>query len=287
MEALPITVLVQTKNEEVGIAACLDGLGNFGEVIVVDSNSTDRTVEIVEARGVPVINFDWNGEYPKKKQWQLDNVSTRYSWILFMDADELPTKSLINELDRRRSELAVGRHAAYDVPLEYVFAGRTLEHGHRVVKRALVSRNHVRFPVIDDLRAPGMGELEGHYQPKVNGTIARLTHKIRHDDQDPVRTWFDRHNRYSDWEAYLRTNLSVKRAAAERRSMQGRFFDKVPFKPLVFFIYAYVLKQGFRDGRPGFDYAFALSAYYWQIELKVRELKRLRSSDPVTAHQSR
>ncbi|QTG79514.1 glycosyltransferase family 2 protein [Arthrobacter crystallopoietes] len=271
---LPISVLVQTKNEERGIADCLSGLSDFAEIIVVDSNSTDNTVGIVRELGFAVENFDWDGRYPKKKQWQLDNLVTKYKWILFIDADETPTNELVSELWKRCDELESGRFSAYDIELDYVFAGKQLQYGHRVVKRALVQRGEVSFPVINDLNAPGMGELEGHYQPVSKGDVAALKGRIRHDDKDPVHTWFERHNKYSEWEAYLRTHPSVKKDAAARRSVQGRLFDKVPLKPLVFFLYAYLIRGGFRDGRAGFDYAFALSSYYWQIGMKVRELER-------------
>jgi glycosyltransferase involved in cell wall biosynthesis len=271
---LPITVLVQTKNEEHGIEKCLSALAAFSEIIVVDSNSTDRTSEIARSAGATVVDFTWNGKYPKKKQWQLENVETKHSWVLFIDADEYPTAELIAEMRNRLDELNQIKFAAYDVPLEYVFSGKALKYGHRVVKRCLVQKALCRFPEIDDLEAPGMGELEGHYQPVASGQVGRFSSRLLHDDQDPIRTWFDRHNRYSDWEAYLRTNPKVKSAAAKRRSLQGRIFDAVPFKPGAFFVFAYIAKAGFLDGRPGFDYAFALSAYYWQIGLKVREAKR-------------
>lgn len=274
-KTLPITVLVQTKNEELGIEKCLAALGDFSEVIVVDSNSTDRTAEIAGSMGAKVVNFTWNGAYPKKKQWQLENITPANRWVMFVDADEFPTEQLIAELRRRSSEMANFKFAAYDVALEYVFAGKSLQYGHRVVKRCLVDRLSCSFPEIDDLDAPGMGELEGHYQPQTQGPTGVLVSRLRHDDQDPVRTWFDRHNRYSDWEAYLRTNPQIKNAAAERRSRQGRLFDKTPLKPVVFFVYAYLVKAGFLDGRAGFDYAFALSSYYWQIDLKVREIQRM------------
>lgn len=273
-EKLPISILVQTKNEEVGIAKCLSALSDFSEVIVVDSNSTDRTKLIAESMGATVVNFTWNESYPKKKQWQIDNVPTVHRWIMFIDADEFPSADLVAELRKRRDEILEYKFAAYDVPLEYVFSGKALRHGHRVVKRCLIDRTKCNFPVIDDLEAPGMGELEGHYQPIAHGTTSRLAALLRHDDQDPVRSWFDRHNRYSDWEAYLRTNPAIQHEAARRRSRQGRFFDAIPFKPAAFFIFAYILKGGLLDGRAGFDYAFALSAYYWQIGLKVREIKR-------------
>jgi hypothetical protein len=130
------------------------------------------------------------------------------------------------------------------------------------------------MPVVDDLNAPGIREVEGHYQPQANGTIGRLTGLLFHDDVDPVSSWFDRHNRYSDWEAYLRLNTEARREIASKRTAKGSFFDRVPFKPVVFFAYSYILRAGFRDGRAGLDYALALSMYYWQIEVKTRELRR-------------
>lgn len=275
---IPITVMVQTKNEEIGIRACLAALQDFDEVIVVDSNSADGTVEIARQMGASVVNFAWDGKYPKKKQWQLDNAATRHPWILFIDADETPSDELLIEL----RDLQLGpssTNAAYEIRLDYVFAGRTLRHGHRVVKRALVHRERVQFPVVDDLGAPGMGELEGHYQPEAMGPVGTLKGRIRHDDKDPVRTWFDRHNRYSDWEAHLRTRPAARRDIASRRSRQGRAFEQVPFKPLIFFVYAYIARAGFLDGRAGLDYAVALSTYYWQIGVKQRELTRQRRAE--------
>lgn len=274
MEKLPITVLIQTKNEETGIRPCVLGLGDFGEVIVVDSDSTDRTKAIAHELGASVVNFSWNGAYPKKKQWQLDNIKTAYEWVLFMDADETPTVELVEELRAKLPALSSSTVAAVDIPLSYVFAGRRLLHGHRVVKRALVRRGRVRFPVVDDLGAPGMGELEGHYQPEADGGITATESRILHHDVDPVRTWFDRHNKYSDWEAYLRTRPHAKGAVGLLRSRQGRLFDRLPGKPIVFFLYSYVLRFGFLDGRAGLDYALALSGYYWQIGLKTRERHR-------------
>lgn len=269
---IPISVLVQTKNEEVGIAACLEGLSDFDEVIVVDSDSTDRTVEIAQAHGARVVSFTWNGRYPKKKQWQLENVTTRHEWVFFIDADEVPSEKLKAEL--RELTTSAQDVAAIDVDLDYVFAGRTLRHGHRVTKRCVVHRDRVQFPEMDDLGAPGMGELEGHYQPRADGPVLKASERIVHNDLDPVSSWFARHNRYSDWEAHLRARLEVRSDIARLRTLKGRLFDKLPAKPLAFFFYCYVFRGGFLDGRAGFDYAFALSAYYWQIGLKTRELRR-------------
>jgi glycosyltransferase involved in cell wall biosynthesis len=275
-QKIPVTVLVQTKNEEVGIAACLAGLTAFDEVIVVDSDSDDRTKEIALASGAKVVNFSWNGRYPKKKQWQLENVQTTNEWVFFMDADEVPRQKLIDEL---RTLFAGGDPGpvAFDIDLDYVFAGRLLKHGHRVTKRCLVKKGDVNFPVVDDLNAPGMGELEGHYQPVPSGGVGKLRGRILHNDLDPVATWFARHNKYSDWEAHLRRNVELRKEVASRRTLKGKIFDLVPFKPAIFFGYAYVARAGFLDGRAGLDYATALATYYWQIGLKHRELQLIQS----------
>jgi len=273
---IPITALVQTKNEEVGIAACLAGLSDFDEVIVIDSDSTDRTAEIARTHGAQVVSFTWNGKYPKKKQWQLEHLSTRHKWVFFIDADETPSEQLkmeLRQLPASRQDLA-----AVDVDLDYVFAGRTLRHGHRVTKRCVVHRDRVEFPEMDDLDAPGMGELEGHYQPRAHGTVVKARGRIIHNDLDPVSSWFSRHNRYSDWEAHLRSNNALRTDIASKRTRKGRIFDAAPFKPALFFLYTYVARLGFLDGRAGFDYAAALAMYYWQIGVKYRELQRTRSA---------
>lgn len=271
-----MTVLVQTKNEEAGISACLSGLVDFDEVIVVDSDSSDHTKDIARSHGASVVNFSWDGKYPKKKQWQLDHVDTKHEWVLFIDADESPTEELTREL-RELFSAAAPEEVAFDIDLDYVFAGRLLKHGHRVTKRCLVRRGFVVFPVVDDLDAPGMGELEGHYQPVPSGATRRLRGRILHNDLDPVATWFTRHNRYSDWEAHLRVDRRVRSEVAARRTFKGRVFDAIPAKPLLFFAYAYVARAGFLDGRAGLDYALALAMYYWQIGVKTRELSRLRA----------
>jgi glycosyltransferase involved in cell wall biosynthesis len=269
---LPVTVIVITKNEAIGIGACLRSLKVFNEVIVVDSESDDGTQRLAEQAGATVVNFRWNGRYPKKKQWCLDNVETSNRWVLLLDADEQPTSRFVEELRSRRNELDGDRYAAYDVPLEYVFMGRSLEHGHKVIKRVLLRIGRVQFPPLEDLDAPGgIPELELHYQPTADGPVGKFIGPIRHDDRDPVSTWFTRHNGYSDWEAFLRTRPVLRNEIVGLRSKQGRLFARVPGKPLLFFLYSYIARRGFRDGRAGLDYALALSFYYWQISLKVRE----------------
>ncbi|MBD0740198.1 glycosyltransferase family 2 protein [Streptomyces sp. CBMA29] len=270
MSKLPIVVAIPTKNEAENIARTVSSVIDHVEaVVVVDSASTDGTCKIAEGLGAEIVEYAWDGKYPKKKQWCLDHVRTEIPWLLFLDGDETPSPELLAEL---KAAFAAGPPsvAAFDIPLGYWFAGRRLRHGYTIVKRALLDRTRCRFPEVGDLEAPGMGEQEGHYQP-VAPSAARLRSPIEHEDLDPVRTWFERHNRYSDWEAWLELNPQVKEEIRQVKTRQGQLFHKAPFKPLVSFTYAYVYKRGFLDGRAGFDYALAMSFYRWQIGLKTRE----------------
>ncbi|MEP7738181.1 glycosyltransferase family 2 protein [Nocardioides sp. 31GB23] len=271
---IAVTVVVSTKNEELAIGQCLKGLQDFQQVIVVDSNSIDATQEIArKSPGVEVVNFTWSGTYPKKKQWCLENLSFLSDWVLFVDADEGVSPELLKEL-RSRAWAAEG-HVAFDVQLDYEIFGKRLKHGHRVVKRALMKVDgSVTFPRLPDLGIPGMGELEGHYQPLCRGSVGRLEGRLWHRDPDPFTSWLHRHNKYSDWEAGIAERPELSQAVRELRSRQGRLFQGVPLKPVVFFVFFFIIKRGFLDGRPGLDYALALSFYYWQIDVKRRELRR-------------
>ncbi|UCM87538.1 glycosyltransferase family 2 protein [Streptomyces marincola] len=271
MTVLPIVVAIPTKNEAANIAGTVRSVADhFAAVVVVDSDSTDDTRALAEAEGAQVVPYRWDGRYPKKKQWCLENVRTDIPWLLFLDGDETPSPALLAELRRIFLDGRAVRPAAFDIPLGYWFGGRRLRYGHTIVKRALLDRTRARFPEPDDLDAPGMGEQEGHYQPLAD-PVHRLRATIEHKDLDPVRTWFERHNRYSDWEAWLEQHPDVREEIRVAKTRQGQLFHRAPFKPLLSFAYAYVYRRGFLDGRAGLDYALAMSFYRWQIALKARE----------------
>lgn len=267
---IPATVAVLTKNEELALADCLASVADFNKVYVIDSASTDATKDIAHQMGATVLDFDWDHQYPKKKQWALDHVESDTGWVLLLDADERVTPELSQELAAfLADEARAGVHGAVDIPLLYEWQGRPLLHGHQVVKRAMVQRDRCRFPVVDDLAVANMWEVEGHYQPQTDRPVWRATAKLYHRDPDPLFDWFARHNRYSDWESYLRRSRHDADVAT-LRTQRGARFARLPGKPIIFFLYAYLLKAGFRDGRAGLDYAIAQSFYYWQIDLKAR-----------------
>lgn len=274
MSSIPVTVLVLTLNEELAIGNCLDSVKDFDQVLVIDSGSSDKTCQIARKFGSNVVDFKWDGSYPKKKQWSLNLPIIRNDWVLFLDADEIVQSNLvaeIRELFRVSSNL---KHSAYEIQLIYEFMGKRLSYGHKVKKIALLKKDSCKFPELGDLFISNMWEVEGHYQPLVSGTLGHLKGNIYHRDPDSLFDYFSRHNRYSDWEANVAANKTLSRQIYSLRSAQGRIFQNTPLKPLAFFLYSYIFKLGWRDGREGLDYSIALSFYYWQINLKIRELSK-------------
>jgi glycosyltransferase involved in cell wall biosynthesis len=266
-DRIPVSVVIISKNEARAIERCVRSVADYDQVFVVDSHSDDDTAQIAKHAGAEVIQFTWDGQYPKKKQWALANLPLLHDWVLYLDGDEHSTAAFDTEV--RRIVAQPSAHA-YDVPLDYVFLGRTLRHGHKVSKRVLFNRHRCAWPVLDDLTVDNPFEMELHVQPEVSGVIGRARATIVHDDLEPLTHYFDRHNRYSDWEAVLRLNPS--NTTGVERTSRGKLWARVPFKPFLFFAYAFVAKRGFQDGAPGFHYAIANSFYYWQISVKTRQL---------------
>lgn len=269
-DKLRITAVVFTKDEESNIKECIDSLSHFSEVVVIDSMSTDSTCEIATAQGARVIYFNWDGKYPKKRQWSLDYVNYANDWILFIDADERATEPFVNEL-WSFMQTSLPNVGGASIPIEYNFAGRRLKFGQKPRKTVLLRLGQAKYPVVNDLAAQGMGELEGHYQPLINGKVFRFKTGVLHNDNDFISSWMTRHVKYANWEAHLLLNGEAKNVVD---SSKGRFaskLHKLPLRPLGFFVYSYFFKFGFFDGRAGFDYAFAKCWYYWLSGVIARE----------------
>lgn len=266
---IPVSVVVMTKDEEANIVKCLDSLRGFDQVLVVDSRSSDATATLAAQWGAEVHEFVWDGRYPKKKQWCLDNLPFRNGWVLYVDADEELTEELRAEI--ARLDLSAARsEAGFFVGYDYVFAGRPLRHGLRVFKLVLLDRARARFPEVDDLDVENMWEVEGHYQPILDGPVGRLSARMLHRDHSSLFHYFDRHNRYSDWEAHARGRDPAQGTQLRRRLLLQRLFERTPGRPLAIFLYSYVVQRGFLDGRAGFDFALSRAFYYWQVGLKRR-----------------
>lgn len=268
---IPVSVVVMTRNEAANLPRCLGALDRFAERFVVDSASTDGTPALALAQGARLVPFHWNGRHPKKKQWCLDHLPFAGDWVLFVDADERPTPALVEEIARLMTDGPA--KAGYWIDGRPALRGKPLRFGCWNRKLALLDRRRARFPELADLDVATMWEVEGHYQPLVAGPTGRLRQPMDHADEKPPSAWFDRHNRYSDWEAALRADGRMERLIdGERgaRRLMKRLLHHAPCRPLLAFLHSYVARLGMLDGRAGLDHALGRAFYYWQVGLKIR-----------------
>ncbi len=265
MMALPVSVIIATKNEAKRIDKCIDALKAFDEIIVVDSGSTDGTQDIAQGCGATVIPYKWNGAYPKKRQWCLDHLALRHDWIFFVDADEIVTEKMVEDI---RALFAKGHPDCdgYFVPGRYVLNGRTQRFGLVNNKLALLDRRRFEFPVVNDLGLPGMGEMEGHYQPVPctgrDVKIGQLKSWMLHDAYGSPEEWLARHRRYAAWEAGMNTRGAWPEDPVKVRQVLKRMFRIMPLRSHIAFLHSYFLRLGFLDGFNGLRLAADRYRYY-------------------------
>ncbi len=269
---IDVSVIVLTKNEEDNIVKCLDSVRRFGEVFVVDSASEDATREI--ARSYPntnVVDWEWNGRFPKKKQWSIDNLDIKHEWILMLDADEEVTSALAEEIAR-----VVGGGAgkqAFFVHYDNYFLGRRLKYGSHSMKLIFFRRGKARFVPTNEILVSTMWEVEGNYQPQIDGEVGVLKAHAIHRDCKSLFHYYQRHNRYSDLEAVHRLRLGkIEESYPPFRRALKRLLRKLPGSGFLYFVHSYFIKLGFLDGLPGLAFAFSRFVYFTQIECKVMEL---------------
>jgi len=270
---IPVSVIVVTKNEEARVGQCLDALSDFDEVVVVDSESSDATCEIVRGMGVRVEHFVWDGAYPKKRQWCLDTLELAHDWVFFVDADEVVTPEVVHEI-AKLFDVGVPRDAGYFVKANYVWRGKMLRYGLCNNKLVLFDRKRVYFSVVDDLGLQGMGEIEGHYQPVLNAeyaadSIGQLGGKMLHNIDGDMAAWEARHLKYAEWEAGMNARDAWPIDPVGWRQFMKRVFRGLPMRGAFAFLHCYVLKCGFLDGAAGFDFALSRARYYRMIKNRL------------------
>jgi len=266
MGGIPVSILITTLNEEKNIGTCLQTLAGFDDVIIVDSQSTDKTCDIAQKYGAKVHHFKWDGTYPKKRQWILDHIQTKYDFILWLDADERLTPDFINHLQRCNFD-----KAGYFICASYVWNHKILRYGLKNKKLALMNRHKFLFPTVDDLDIKGMGEIEGHYQPVLktdynNEHIGTIKTPYIHDAYYDKQAWEDRHQRYAQWEAQMLTRDAYPQEGSRIRRFLKALFYSLPRRDWVAFVHSYFLKLGFLDGRAGLDFAKSRASYYKMVK---------------------
>lgn len=264
-QKIPVTVVIPVRNEEHNIARCLARLGGFHEVVVIDSSSTDRTADIARAHGARVINFEWNGQYPKKRNWFLLNHQIETEWVFFLDADELISASFTAELSRAIQHSTI---AGYWIRYTIYFLGQQLNHGLPQRKLALFRAGAGLFERIDESRWSKL-DMEVHEHPVIAGQVGEIATRIDHNDDRGIRKFVERHTDYAQWEAGRFRLMQAAPAAAGTASLTQRQRAKYRFirawwYPGAYFFYTYVVRLGFLDGWAGLVYA-AMKFWYFTL----------------------
>lgn len=281
---LPITVLIAARNEERNIARCLCSLSPAERLIVLDSKSTDGTAEVASGLGAEVVQFNYTGGYPKKRQWALDTLTITTPWVLLLDADEAVSPALWNEM-----ALAITRvdaADAYFITKGFHFLGRRFRFGgfsHKAV--LLFRRGKARFERLIEESESGL-DMEVHERIIVDGRLASLKAPLIHEDFKGLNAYIERHNKYATWEARVRYMFLYGAAGGnggirpnflgnhqERRRFLKMIAMRVPFEPPLWFLYHYIVRLGFLEGRPGLIASRIRSWYVAQVGAKLQALR--------------
>lgn len=273
-----ISALVPTLDEEVNLPECLQSLSWVDEVFVVDSFSHDRTVEIARAHGAHVVQHVFES-YSRQKNWALDTLPFGNDWVLIVDADERVTLDLRCEIERL---LTAPDCDGYYVNRRFIFLGTWIRHAGWYPSWNLRLFRHA-LGRYDDR--------EVHEHVVLRGRVGYLRSDLLHLDRRGLDAFVARHNRYSTLEASARLKaeqgsperaklpLSLMASPVQRkRFLRERIWPRIPVKPLVLFVYMYVLRRGFLDGRAGLALCVFHAFQEFMVGLKLAELRRLSST---------
>ncbi|MBE9569157.1 MAG: glycosyltransferase family 2 protein [Proteobacteria bacterium] len=274
-----VSILLLTLNEEVNLPASLESIKWSDDIVVFDSHSTDRTVEIANMAGTKVVEriFD---NYAAQRNAALNEVEYKHPWVLMVDADERVTPELRNEIEavlsKEKSEITL-----YRIRRKDMFMGKWLRRssGYPTWFGRLFKVGHVWI------------EREINEEYHTSGKIGYLqSHFIHYPFNKGVAYWFERHNRYSSMEASsliqeLRVPLELRKIFSSdpiiRRRILKQLAYRMPGRPFLAFCYLYLFRLGILDGRAGLTYCILRSIYEYMIDIKVKELQRREKGLPV------
>lgn len=272
-------MLIPIKNEVHNLPRCLGSVRWADEIFVVDSQSTDGSIAIAEQNGAQVVQFHFNGTWPKKKNWALENLPFRNEWVFILDADEV----LPPEAEQEFAQILTNADdkSGYWINRRFMFMGKWLRHSYYPNWNLRLFRHSLgRYEKLTDADTQS-GDNEVHEHVIVNGPTGRLRSEMDHYAFPSVEVFVEKHNRYSNWEARVSADRQLTGSDAQIRSnVVGRrrrlkqFSQRLPFRPLLRFLYIYIWQKGFLDGREGYYFARLHGVYEFLSIAKTYELTR-------------
>ncbi|MBN1212535.1 MAG: glycosyltransferase family 2 protein [candidate division Zixibacteria bacterium] len=252
-----LSVVVITRNEEHNLRRCLESVSWADEIVVIDSHSTDRTVEIATGFSARVYDIDWPGFGPAKRKG-VDRATGE--WILSLDADEVVSDELAAEI--RKVLEGDDEYSGYYMPRKANFLGRWIYHCGWYPDPLLRLFDKSRGNFNDALV---------HEKVLLKGRVGRLKGELRHYSYPTLDSYFSKFNRY--------TTLGAE--AAFRQGKRAGWFD-ILVRPPASFLKHYIIKQGFRDGWEGFLISVLSSA---AVLVKYAKLKEMTKKKNVTENE--
>lgn len=282
---LDITAIILTYNEEIHIRRCMENVNQFAKkVYIVDCFSTDRTVEIARKLGAEVVEHEWPGNQAEQFNWALDTLEINTGWILRLDADEYLLPGLIEELREKLPAISEGV-SALSLSRARAFCGKILHHG--IVNNIKIIRLFRKGKARYEKR------LMDEHLSVLSGETVELKNRFVDDNRMSLGQFTDKHNGYAAREAALLLDAEYHLTdtgsmpqdhgkEVERKRAQKARYARMPlfWRAFGYFVYRYVIKLGFLDGKEGFLWDFLQGWWYRTlVDAKIYEIKKACGND--------
>lgn len=269
---MSISILILTLNEETNLPGCLESVAWSNDIVVFDSYSNDRTIEIAKAAGARIVQWEFDN-YAAQRNAALNEVEYKHPWVLMVDADERWPQEIYEEIITAIEEDKNGDICIYHFCRKDMFCGKWLRHSSgyptwagRLVRLGRIS---VEREINEEYHTDGKkGYLKSHF--------------VHHPFNKGIAFWLERHNRYSSMEAEalvkdVQSGLKFRQLFSSDPTIRRKFLKqlafRLPCRPFLVFCYLYFLRLGFLDGAAGFTYCRLRAIYEYMIDLKVKELR--------------
>jgi len=281
MTKLPISVIILTYNEEKNIENCLRSVCEWvNEIFIVDSYSTDKTLEVASIYTDKIYQHPFETQ-AKQFNWALDNLPVTAEWIMRLDADEMVTPELADELSSVLHEISSDITGLY-VKRRVYFMGRWIRHGGY-------------YPIwLLRIWRRGKAKVEERFMDEhvvlFEGKTIRLKNDIVEKNNKDLTWWIGKHNSYATREAKDMINIEQKISTGDnvtpslwglqeqrKRWIKENIYSKMPLflRPFLYFLYRYFLLLGFLDGKEGLIFHFLQGFWYrFLVDAKVYEMRR-------------
>jgi glycosyltransferase involved in cell wall biosynthesis len=269
---MSFSIVILTFNEEKNLKCCLESIQWCDDIVILDSYSTDDTLKIAQENNLRIYQRKFDN-FASQRNFAHDEIKFKHDWVFHLDADEVFTEELKKEIDKKIQE---SNYDAYLVPSKIMLMGRWLRYS------GMYPTYQVRLGKFEKLRFKQVGHGQKEDIPADRVGVLNSPY-IHYNFSNGLYAWFERHNQYSSEEAisasqyrntkHLELNGVFSLNPYQRRNALKQISYGFPFRPFFRFIYMYIFRLGFLDGRQGLHYCSLMALYEFMTAIKIEELK--------------